>query len=778
MQDFLKRYAEFAVRRAWLVLAGSLVLSALVASGMSRLVVDLDTQKQLPADNPYIVLDQKIRKEFGGKNFVAIAVIPASGRVWRREVLEVVHGLTLDLLNAPGVIRQTVISLSSPYVRVPRLQGDALTVDYLMRDVPEDDAGVQALRERYNGEPLFRGTVVSEDERAAMILADFYDDRREVEIDAAVQAAVGKYRSPEIYIALTGRPILEAAEASLLERQRWYFLATVGAILVVLYLAFGHVQGVIIPSTTALLSTAWAMGFMGHVGIPMNAWTTATPLIVVTVAAGHSAQMLKRYYEEFRRLGNRTAAVVESTSRIGVVMIAAGATAGSGFAGLSILRIATLTNFGWSVASGIAAAVILEMTFMVALRVLWPSRRETGIEGPLSNALGLVLRPLEAATARHPWRVVATFGAVAVVAAAGYPRLCTEFTVERYHSRRTKAGRDLALFDKHFPSTTTLTILIEGEPGAIKRPEAIRLMRGLTDTMADDPDVGRTSSLADILQRSFEVFAPENAGNGIPDDPNLIAQLFFLSDSPAFERYVDRAYSRSVVFGFLNHEDSGITRRVINRLRGYLESHPPQSVRVALAGGAGPLILAVNEHTVRGKALNIATILFVIFAIASLLLRTPIGGAYMTAPLVMALFVNVGLFAWLGVAFDLVGASIAAIGVGIGADYAIYFLYRLREEYRARGDIRAALHETMDTSGRAVLFVALAVSAGFADNVPSDFLGLQLMGVFVPVTMVVSCLTALTLLPALVLLLRPRFVFDLPKQAGEASEATLATAAE
>ena len=67
---------------------------------------------------------------------------------------------------------------------------------------------------------------------------------------------------------------------------------------------------------------------------------------------------------------------------------------------------------------------------------------------------------------------------------------------------------------------------------------------------------------------------------------------------------------------------------------------------------------------------------------------------------------------------------------------------------------------TSETSGRAVLFVALAVSAGFGINIPSNFYGIRLMGLFVPVPTFVSCLTALTLLPALVLPLRPRFIFS------------------
>ena len=777
MTGILRAWAELVVRRAWWVLAFSLGATALLAAGTARLEVNLDPEQQLPADHPYVRIDREIREEFGGSRFVAIALVPESGNVWSREVLQAVHDLTMKLLHSPGVIRQNVVSLSSPYVRVPVDEGGRLGVETLMREVPADAADVEALRDRYRSEPLFRGTVVSEDERAAMVLADFYDDAAVTDIASIVEAAVAPIRRPGLEVAVTGQPILENVEADMIRRQSAFFGGTVLAVLFVLYLAFGQIQGVVLPAATALLSTAWAMGMMGYAGIPLTSWTASVPLMVLTVAAGHSAQMLKRYYEEYQTLRDRHAAIVESTVRIGVVMMAAGFTAGCGFAALGILGVPTLMHFGLGVATGIFGAVILEMTFMLSLRAIWPTGRATGGEGVLSKALGAVLAPLEAAVSERPRRVVAVFALVAAVAAAGYPWLSIELNPRDYWPPETEIGSNLRVFDEHFPGTTTITVLLEGEPGSMKTPAAIALMKGIQDAMANDPETARTSSVVDLLERTYEVFVPEEAGKPLPLEQDLLSQLFFLSESPAFERYLDRSYSRAAVLGFLKTERSGVAARLLASLHAYAAAHPAEGIRVKIAGGAAPTLLALNEHTVKGKILNIGIVLAVIYAIASVLLRTPLGGAYVVAPLVMALVVNLGAFAWLGVAFDLGGASIAAIGVGIGADYAIYFLYRLREELRDRGEIAPALRATMETSGRAVLFVALAISAGFGVYLLADFYSFRMVGFFVPLTMITSCLTALTLLPALVLLLRPPFLFD-GLRAGEAEEGELLRAAE
>jgi predicted RND superfamily exporter protein len=766
----LRRYADLVVRRPWSVLLVSLIATAAVASGIARLAVELDPERSLPADDPYVTVDRRVRKEFGGRNFVAIALVPRTGAVWQLPVLHAVHALTLELLDAPGVIRQNVVSLASPYVRVPADRDGVLTADYLMREPPEDEAGIRSLRAVYESEPLVKGTVVSQDERAALVLVDFYDGTDVAQIAATVEDAVGRYRAPELEIALTGLPILGSFERTLVGQQGHYFLATLAAIVLLLYAAFGHVQGVVLPIATALLSAVWAMGFMGFAGIVLNAWTTAVPVVVVSVAAGHSAQMLKRYYEEHDRLRDRQAALIEATRRIGPVMIAAGATAGIGFAALAILGIPTLAGLGLGAAAGIFAAVVLELTFMLALRALWPVGGGTHAGAILSRLSARVLAALGAALAHRPRAVIGCFLAVAALGIAGYPRLSTETNVLRYWPEETSVGRDLRVFAAHFPSTTTISVLLEGEAGAMQTPEAIQLMTGIQEAMAADPDVGRTASVADIIRRTHEVFVPEQASSGLPADRKTIAQLFYLASSPAFERFVNRSYSRAVVFGYLDRDDSGVTRRVMGRLERYLAGTGPGTIRVSLAGGGGPLLLALNDHVVMGKVLNIAAVFGVIFLIASLILRSFAAGAYVVTPLVMALLVDLAIFAWLDVAFDLAGSSIAAMGVGIGADYAIYFLYRFREEVGRTRDAAGALQATLASSGQAIFFVALAIGAGFAVYAVSDYHPLKIAGVLMPVTMAVNALTTVALVGALVVLRRPRFIFGAPghRAGGEA----------
>jgi predicted RND superfamily exporter protein len=130
-------------------------------------------------------------------------------------------------------------------------------------------------------------------------------------------------------------------------------------------------------------------------------------------------------------------------------------------------------------------------------------------------------------------------------------------------------------------------------------------------------------------------------------------------------------------------------------------------------------------------------------------------GLLVLAPLLCAALVNLGMMGWMGSWLSFATASYTAMGVSIGADFAIYLLFRLREEARSR-PLPEAIAEAMRTSGRAVFFVASAIAAGNATLLASSFALWRQLGGYVALMMATSCLTTLTLVPALALLFAPK----------------------
>ena len=110
--------------------------------------------------------------------------------------------------------------------------------------------------------------------------------------------------------------------------------------------------------------------------------------------------------------------------------------------------------------------------------------------------------------------------------------------------------------------------------------------------------------------------------------------------------------------------------------------------------------------------------------------------------------------------------------IGIGADYEIYMLFRLRDEYRKCGDLNRALQISLMTSGKAVLYVAISIAGGYASLLISDFRFYPRMGSTMIITMAISAAMSLLLLRATVTLIRPRFILGGMRVAAPIVEAT------
>jgi predicted RND superfamily exporter protein len=773
----VRRYAEAVIRWRVAVILLAVVVTVLLGLQITQLRVIVDPARMLPQDHPYVSVTNRVEELFGSKYVVVVGITPREGTALTPAVLEKVRRMTDAFLAAPGAVRSSVVSLAAARAKGITGAPDGMAVRPLMEAVPRTPAEVGDLRRLLRANPVYTDAVVSRDERTVAILAEFKQDARGFGgILERVRPVVDRERDGTVDIAIGGLPVFVAEVERYSQRMGFLFPLAVLVTGLIHYEAFRTVQGLILPLVTALLAVVWGLGIMRLAGVPMDVFNGTTPILILAVAAGHAVQILKRYYEEYHRLraagalvpaaANR-AAVVESIARIGPVMLTAGVVAALGFLSLTVFEITTIRTFGVFTGLGILSALALEMTFIPALRSMLPAPGER--EGQREQERRLWDR---ITTALADWvigprrrRIYAAAAGLVALCGIGVGRVVTDNSIRSYFFASLGFQADDRALNARLGGTNTLYLLIEGiEDDAIKAPEVLRAMAATQRFLERDPAIGKTVSLADFVRRMNQAMHGDDpAHDVVPESREAISQyllLYSLSGDPGdLDAYVDYAYRSANVWVFLKTDSSAHLEALTARLAPFVREQFGDRVRVRL-GGSVAETTALNEVMVRAKVLNIVQISAVILVVTSLVFRSLLGGLLVLVPLLLAVLVNFGLMGLTGIRLSIGTSLISAMAVGIGADYAIYVIYRFREALAGGLDEAAALRVTLTTAGKAVLFVASAIAGGYGVLLFSYGYYIHMwFAILIASAMFVSSLGALTLLPALLLTLRPRFVF-------------------
>ena len=139
--------------------------------------------------------------------------------------------------------------------------------------------------------------------------------------------------------------------------------------------------------------------------------------------------------------------------------------------------------------------------------------------------------------------------------------------------------------------------------------------------------------------------------------------------------------------------------------------------------------------------------------------RSVIAGFFNIIPISAAMLLNFGIMGLLGYPLDVSTALSSGIVIGVGIDYTIHFLskYQLEMQRQSKNRCNATVR-TMTTTGRAIFFNALAVIAGFMVLYTSNFPANGQLGGLVSVNMLTCFIAAVTILPALLNAIKPKFI--------------------
>jgi predicted RND superfamily exporter protein len=748
------------------VVIAVLAVTALLATQLPHVHLEIRRRAALPQDHPYVQVQNRISDLFGGEAVVVIGVVANEGDVFTPEILAKVYRMTQGLLDTTGIIDTSLFSLAAPYVKTVVAGADGMDIHAVMDQPPASAEQARSVRAAVDGDKLLRGNLVSEDGTATVIVAEFDERLTDVAIAKRIDEIVAPERDGTVTIALAGAPILRAELTRYTAMIGVLFPVAVLVIGLIHYQAFRTLQAMFLPLVTALLSVVWALGIMGLARQPMDTWSAITPVVILAVAAGHAVQILKRYYEEYARGGDSEQAVIGSVTAVGPVMLTAGLIASAGFASLVTFGVTSVRVFGLLLSSGILSALVIEMTFTPACRAMLPApkMRELRREEQ-SEWLDRGLDVLAAVVVGHPRAVLLAGLMVVAISLVGVQAIQVDNSFRFWFAPSTPVRKDDAVLNRKLPGTATLRILVEGQrQNALQEPAVLEAMSDLTAFAEADPEVGGVTSVADHIKRMHQAMnGGDPAFYAIPDNARLIAQYLFLYGMSAgpdgLSAFVDADYRRGVIRGLSKTDSAAFSRDFIHRLQQYAdERFRGLPVTVGIAGGTLGVQTAMNDIVVHEKIVNMVQVTVIIFLLSTLVLRSFVGGVFVLLPLSLAVAVNLGIMGWSHTWLDMTTAAITAMGVSIGADFAIYLIFRIREELAMAPSIEAAIRASLRTSGKAIFFVSSAVSLGYMVLPFSGFSIWTRLGVLTAVIVAVSALATLTIIPSLVLLFRPRFL--------------------
>jgi uncharacterized protein len=776
MSNLISHYAEALVRYRWIVLITTLLLTGLLGSRIGVLQLNNDPDIWAPKNHEFTRATRELEQVFGGRNITVIGIVAHGGDVYDPAVLRKIQNIQSGLEALPEAIKNNIVSFAAKRVKDIRGDADGMTVREMLEPLPQSSQELAALERAIERNPMYINSLVSRDHRAAAIIADFRvsgANAAYAPLYEKIRQVVDRERDGTVDILLGGQPVHAANMEFAMQKMPAYFGIAFLIILTVQFLAFRSVQGMILPMLTGILAVVWGLGLLALAGLQLDALNTTTPILIMAVATGHAVQILKRYYEELARIvAAGTAADLQAASRQAVaaslvrmapVMLTAGLIAATAFLSLCISDVRMIRNFGIFAGVGVLSALIIELTLIPALRAILPARLQqaTVKEGPIDRLLARTGRWLTTpAIAR---KILAVALAIVVAVSLGAFRVTSDNSFKQYFPIGGTVRRDDAVLNGFFGGTDSIAFLVEGDrPDRIKDARVLQAMAKLQAFLESQPHVGKTQSLADLIKRMNQAMHAEDPVYGVvPSSSELIAQYLLLysssGDPQDFDTLVDTNYQRAVVWTYLKTDSTVYAQDLYRKSRALIDAEFPPGVTVRL-GGSVPQTVASNEALVTAKITNITQMAVIVFLFASLVFRSPVGGLLVVIPLVAIVLMNLGLMGWLGTPLDMGTASITAMVTGIGADYEIYMLYRLREEYRRLGDLNLALQSSLLSSGKAVLIVALSIAGGYSALLISDFRFYPRLGSTMMITMVISALLSLVFLRALVAVARPRFI--------------------
>ena len=550
-------------------------------------------------------------------------------------------------------------------------------------------------------------------------------------------------------------------------------------IILTLWFIFRDLKWVMMPLLGCATSVILMIGILGLIGWKVTVISSnfiALMLILNMAMNIHVTVRYLQYKKEFPDI-SKNDAVLDASKKMMLPILYTVLTTICAFLSLVFSGIKPIIDFGWMMTMGLVVSLLVTFLLLPSLINLLSSENEFNLK---DTEKSFITSALGSFTKNNKILIFASTFLIMILSIIGISKLEVENSFINYFDKETEIYKGMKKIDDDLGGTTPLNIILKfpkkSEPDNNKEQDEFDEWEDEDESNKDKakywftrdkmdkiikvhdyldslPEIGKVLSFGSILRVAEELNNKELQSLEIAV---LYSKIPSSIKSEIISPYISVEKDEARINVRIKDSLKDLRRNdLINKINSDLNTE------VGLAKDeyrlAGVLILFNNllQSLFKSQILTLGIVMLGILLMFFVLFRNIKISLIGVVPNFIAAFFILGIIGLLEIPLDMMTITIAAITIGIAVDNSIHYIYRFKEEFKKIKDYNKTLDRCHSTVGVAILNTSITIVFGFSILILSNFIPTIYFGFFTGIAMLLAMISVLTLLPKLILTLKP-----------------------
>ena len=757
--------------------------------------LDASSETLLIEGDPDLAYLKEVTERYGSKDFLILTYTPNEGMITDNSVNNL---LSLKYkIQSLNWVHSVITLLDIPLLN----NSDAPLQERLTSFKTLKDEGVdrdRGFKEILNS-PVFRNFVISENGNTSGIIVNIKENKELKNIDnlskkeiEALKDKIKKQNHKNILeirqviqsygdvgkIYLGGIPMIADDMMTFIKSDIVVFgLGVLLFIIATLWFVFRKLIWIVVPISSCLFSVVIMMGLLGILGWKVTVISSNFIALMLILTMAMNIHMSTRFLQLRKDYPakNNFEIISLTTNKMFWPILYTVLTTVFAFLSLIFSGIKPIIDFGWMMTFGLITSFIITFTLLPTLLNFAPTKNITLIKEQDSKITSF----LGSLSLNNKNTIFGVTGIIIILSIVGISKLEVENSFINYFNKDTEIYKGMKLIDEELGGTTPLEVILkfpdsknkeisteddefedwgdEGEENDEKywfTKDKIDKIASVHNYLDSLPQIGKVLSFSSIIEVATQL--NNNKPLGTLEMGVLYSKIPQNIKTEIIDPYLSIEDNEArISLRIIDSQENLRRNDLINKINFDLKD------KIGLKESefklAGVLILFNNllQSLFKSQILTLGLVMIGIFSMFIILFRNIKLSLIGVVPNFIAAFFILGIIGLLGIPLDMMTITIAAITIGIAVDNSIHYIYRFKEEFSRIKDYNKTLKKCHSTVGVAILNTSITIVFGFSILVLSKFIPTIYFGVFTGIAMLLAMISVLTLLPSLILIVKP-----------------------